>query len=444
VNILPGFVQRRLNDRPNLQKIIDNIGWLFIERGVRLGIGLFVGVWLARYLGPEQFGLFSYATAFVALYGALASLGLNGIVVRELVKKPEYSNDILGSAFVLRLLSGLAALGLAIASVIYLRAEDTLSRSLVAILGLSLVVKSSDIIRYWFESRVHSRYVVWVETGVFLSISAVKVIMIIQEAPLIVFVWLVLAEAVLVSIGLSVMYLKRTGTLTSWSPSLIRAKTLFKDAWPLAMSGIAIMIYMRIDQIMLGEMLGNEAVGIYSAAVKISELWYMVPVIIASSLFPSIVETRLKDKHLYGERLQSLMNFLVLLALVIAILITLGADRITLILYGDNYSGAANILAIHVWACVFVFLGTAGGKWYLAENLQRIQLYRTISGAIINICLNIILIPMYGGVGAAIATVTSYTFAAYIMDASSKSTRHLFWLKTRAIFPGPFIILFKR
>jgi len=423
---------------------MDNIGWLFFERVIRLGVGLFLGVWLARYLGPEQFGLFSYAAAFVALYGALASLGLNGIVVRELVKTPTLCNDILGSALLLRILGGLAALALAIASVIFLRAEDALSRSLVAILGLSLVFKSSDIFRYWFESQVQSRYVVWIESSVFLAISAIKVIMIVQQVQLVVFAWLVLAESVLICAGLISIYLKRGGMLTNWSPSLSRARTLFKDSWPLAISGIAIMIYMRIDQIMLGAMEGDRAVGIYSAAVKISELWYMIPVIIAASLFPAIIETRLQDKQKYLERLQSLMNLLVLLALVISITITFGTQQITGFLYGENFSGAADILAIHVWACIFVFLGTAGGKWYLAENLQKIQLYRTISGAIINICLNIILIPIYGGIGAAIATVVSYTFAAYLLDASSKSTRKLFWLKTRAIFPGPFNVLFKR
>lgn len=444
MKILPNFISRKFGARPNLLNVIDNIGWLFVERILRLGVGLFVGVWFARYLGPEQFGLFSYVSAFVALFGAFASLGLNNIIVRDLVTTPETTNLTLGTAFVLRSIGGIVAVGLMVLIIGWLRPEDEMSRTLVAILGFTLILKASDVIKCWFESQVQSRYVVWVESSVLLVMAVTKIFLILQHAPLLVFIWLVVVESALVGAGLIGIYLQQKNTLGNWSAQLYRARTLLRDSWPLALSGIAIILYMRIDQIMLGDMLNDEAVGIYSAAMKISELWYMIPVTIVASLFPTIIKSKLTNEALYRERLQSLMNVLVSLALVISIVIGFTANWITLLLYEQKYSGAGLILSIHVWACVFVFLGIPGSRWYLAENLQHIQLRRILGGAIINISLNFILIPAYGGVGAAISTVFSQAFAAYFLDAISKRTRVLFLLKTRAIFLGPINLILKR
>ncbi|MBV1905427.1 MAG: flippase [Pseudomonadales bacterium] len=437
MKILPHFIRRKISQRPNLQNIIDNIGWLFFERFLRLCIGLFIGVWLARYLGPEQFGLFNYASAFVALFATISSLGLKDIVVRDLVKNPDVAGATLGTAVVLRLIAGLVALILIVLTISWLRAEDELSKYLVAILSLTLLLKTSDIIKYWFESQVQSRYVIWVESSVFITLAIIKIFLILNHAQLVVFIWLVVAEAFFVALGLIAIYLKKAGSFNNWAIGVHRAGELLKDAWPLALSGIAIMVYMRIDQIMLGEILDNEAVGIYSAAVKISELWYMIPIIIASSLFPTIIKTKLSNEQHYLERMQSLMNLLALFALVTAITVTLAANWIILLLFAQDFAPAGNILKIHVWACIFVFLGVAGSRWYVVENLQKLNLYRLTGGAIINVCLNLVLIPQYGGTGAAASTVLSYAFAAYLLDFTSQRTRNLFWLKTRAIFLGP-------
>jgi PST family polysaccharide transporter len=435
LKFVPAPLRARFEHRPHLLKALTNTGWLFGDQILRMAVGLFVGVWIARYLGPEQFGLLNYAMAFVALFGAIASLGLSGIVVRDLVKDPACANTTLGTAFVLQFIGGFLAFGLAIAVIGFARPDDGLAKLMVAVLGFVMVFKSSEVVKYWFESQVQSKYTVWVENGAFMVFAAVKVGLILTNASLMSFVWAVFAEGLLVAAGLLGMYAWRGGRLLAWHGHYHRAKILLKDSWPLILSGLAIMVYMRIDQIMLGQMLGDEAVGIYSAAVRISEVWYFVPMAIVASVFPSIIEAKKQSESLYYERLQKLYDLMTLLALGVALSMTLMSDWLIALFYGDGYSGAGTVLALHVWTGLFVFMGVASGRWYLSENLQKLAFTRTLSGAFINILANLLLIPEYGVQGAAIGTLLSQIAAAYLFDFLHPKTRAVFWMKSKSFMP---------
>ena len=410
---MPVSLRSRIENSPNLQQVLSNTGWLFADNILRLGVGLFIGVWVARYLGPDQFGLFSYAMAFVSLFGAIASMGLNGIVVRDLVKQPETANITLGTAFVLQLIGGLLAFTLSVIVIGYVRPNDALAKLMVAVLGTALMFKASEVVKYWFESQVQSRYVVWIENSAFIIIAGVKVVLVLQNASLMAFVWIALAEAVLVATGILAVYEKKGGHLSKWKPSIARAKALFRDCWPLILSSLAVMIYLRIDQIMLAEMVDNHSVGIYSAAVRISEIWYFIPMSIVSSLLPSVINAKKESQVSYEQRLQKLYDLMVVLALAIAIPMTFLSNFIVMSLYGKAYLGAGAILSINIWAVVFVFLGTSCGVYANIENLPRYSFFQTLLGMLINISLNFVMIPLWGGKGAAIATVISYAIATF-------------------------------
>ena len=195
------------------------------------------------------------------------------------------------------------------------------------------------------------------------------------------------------------------------------------------------MIYMKIDQIMLGQMLGGEAVGIYSAAVSMSEVWYFLPMVVVSSVFPAILDARERDDRLYYSRLQQLYGFMVLLSVAVALPMTFIATPLVKLLFGAPYAESGAVLAIHIWASVFVFLGVAGDKWFLAENRQLLSLQRTVLGAVANIGLNLWLIPMYGTIGAAVATVVSQALASFLFDALQAVTRPMFFMKLAAMNP---------
>jgi O-antigen/teichoic acid export membrane protein len=429
---LPAGLRNRVEHRHGLTRILDNISWLFFDKILRMGVGLLVGVWVARYLGPEQFGLLNFAMAFVALFGAISTLGLQGIIVRDIVRKPEESNVILGTGFLLQLIGGTAAFLFILVFISYLRPDDNLAKTIVAILGFIQVLKASEVIKYWFESQVMSKFTVWVENGVFLVMAGIKVLMILSEASLMAFVWTAFAEALAVAVLLVSIYIWKEASILSWQPNFPKAKRLLRDSWPLILSGLAIMVYMRIDQIMIGQMIGVEAVGIYSAAVRISEIWYFVPMAIVASVFPSIIEARKESKKLYYQRLQKLYDLMVILSIAIALPMTFLSTKLVSLLFGQAYISAGPILSVHIWAALFVFLGVASSKWFLLENRQILNLQRTVLGAIVNIGLNILMIPKYGPIGAAYSTVASYSFAAFFSDYLKTETRDMFQMKINA------------
>ena len=435
MSITPAFIHRRIAHRPNLVKIIDNVGWLFCDRLLRMGVGLLIGVWVARYLGPEQLGLLSFATAFVGLFSAIAALGMHDVVVRELVRKPDCTYEILGTTAVLQFVGGVLAYLLILVVIAWLRPEDAVARSILAILGAVMLLEVSKIAVFRFESKVQSKYIVWVQNSVFLVFAILRVGLILQKASLIAFVWLTLAEAAATAFSLLALLNNFGTSLAKLCVSRARAKSLLKDSWPLMLSAIAISLYMKIDQIMLGQMVGDKAVGIYSAATRISEVWYFIPTAIVASVFPAILEAKKRSEGQYYARLQKLYDLMVVISVAVALPMTFLSTPIVTLLFGPAYHGAGAVLAIHIWAAVFVFLGIASSMWFLAENRQLLSFQRTALGAIVNVVLNLWFIPVYAATGAAIATVLSYGIAGFLADLIQRETRPMFFMKLTAFNP---------
>ena len=390
MNIIPSVLRRRIAHRPALLKIVDNLSWLFFDKVLRMGVGLIVWVWIARYLAPEQFGLLSFAAAFTGLFAAIAGAGVQGIVVRDIVRDPHGKEETLGSAAALQLAGGFLAYGLMLCAIFWLRPDDLMARLLVAILGTAVLFKASDVAVYWFESQVLFKYPVWLQNGTFLAFALVKVALILQGAPLLAFAWAIMAEALVVALLLACMLSLHGPKLRSLQVALSRVKGLLRDSWPLLLSVLAIIIYTKVDQIMLGQMIGDEAVGIYSAAVRVSEVWYFVPMALVASLFPSILEAKKRSDAQYKRRLQSLYDVMVWLAVAVAVPMAFLSTLVVTTLFGEAYIDAGPVLAIHIWGAVFVFLGVASGPWFLAENRQMMSLQRTVFGALVNIKLEVI------------------------------------------------------
>ena len=422
-----------LKSSDKLREIIANTGWLFADRILRMGVGLFVGVWVARYLGVQQFGVFNYATAFVALFSTLSTLGLDAIVVRSIVREPEKRAEILGTAFWLKLFGGVTALILAVSSIIAVRHDDQLTISLVAILSSVGIFQAFDTIDLWFQSQVQSKYTVIAKNTAFVITALVKVALISFHAPLIAFAWAGLGEVSLGAIGLIISYRVRGYSPWLWPWSSPLAKTLLKESWPLILSGVTIMIYMRIDQIMLGQMVGDKAVGLYSAATRISEVWYFIPTTIVSSVAPAIYAAKEVSEALYYQRIKQLIRMLVLISLVISVPMSFMSSKLVTILFGNGYSEAGKILAIHIWASLFVFMGVATSPWFIAEGLTEFSFHRTLIGAVVNVVLNFILIPSCGGIGAAIATVIAYAIAAFLANGLNSKTYRIFTIQLKSL-----------
>ncbi len=417
-----------------IRGIITNTGWLFADRILRMGVGLFVSVWVARYLGVEQFGIFNYAVAFVGLWSTFSSLGLPSLVIRSVVHEPEKKEDILGTAFWLQLLGGILSLLLSVITIFLLRHNDQLTISIVSILASIGIIQSFDTIDIWFQSQLKSKFTVIAKNIAFIVTALSKVVLINIHAPLLAFAGVTLAEAVLGAVGLIIVYKIQGYSLWLWRWSWPLAKSLLQESWPLILSGLAVMVYVKIDQIMLGEMIGVQAVGLYSSATRISEVWYFIPGAIASSVNPAIYAAKKQgSEYLYYRRIEQLLRLLSFMALIIALPMSFLSGTVITILFGNEYGAAGSILAIHIWAAFFVFMGVGTSSWFIAEGLTHLSFSRTLMGAIVNIVLNFLLIPTYSGVGAAIATVVSYAVSGFFAHAIYPKTRCIFFLQIKSL-----------
>jgi len=392
----------------SFKKYLANTSWLFIERIVRIVVSFVVTIFVVRYLGPKEFGLFSYALSFFWLFGSLSTLGLEAITTREIVKYPDKKDEINGTVFFLRLAGSVSAI-IIIAVTLFLTGEETYTAILILILSGSFLFQSFSVIEYYFRGIVKAKYNAYALSASVILSSALKVIFILIKAPLIYFVFAVVFEYVALAVGLVLVYQHFKLSIFNWKYSKTIASSLLKDSWPLALSGIVVMIYVRIDQIMIKNMMSVEAVGYYSAAVRLCEAWYFIPVTLCNSIFPAIVNAKNVSQEFYNNRMQKLYDLLTWLAIGIAVPVTVFSSQIIDLLFGNEFSPAAPVLTIYIWAGVAVFLGVASSQYLINENLTKLSFSRNFIGMILNIVLNFILIPKFGIIGSAVATLISYS-----------------------------------
>lgn len=435
---LPGFLRVRLARAPGLQRILGNLSWLFGDRVIRLGLGMVVGVWVARYLGPGQFGLLAYVQAVAALFTGISTLGLDQILIRELVQRPERRSSLLGTALALRLGGSALAMAAVCLTAVLASSQEGPVLLLAAVLGAGAVFHALDVIDLWFQSQVQSKYSVLAKNSVFLLVVCTKAGLILLRAPLIAFAWAQFIEALLGALALWLFYQARGGRLRRWKVEVAVARDLLRAAWPLLLSGVAVMVYMRIDQVMLARLSGVAAVGYYTAASRISEVWYFLPMAVMSSVMPSLVAAKSESELVYRHRTQLFFRAMLGLALVLVVPVALLAGPIVDWLFGPAYSPAGPVLAVQIWTTVFVFLGVAQTPWFVIENQTRLALQRTLGGALVNVGLNLWLIPKYGAMGAAWSSLVAQFASNLVLNYPNRASRDLFWMLVRSfnVFSG--------
>ena len=438
LKFLPALLRVRLDGRHHLQQAVGNSGWLLADKGTRMAIGLVIGIWMARVLGPAQFGQFNYALAFVALFSSVATLGLDRIVVRNLVNSPEDKNLLMGSAFMLKVFGSLLAISLCVISIFFIAPESPQMQMLVVILSAGLLFQTLDVVDFWFQSRVTSMYTVIAKFPALMVFFCVRIFLLVGSASLMAFAWVQSLELLLGAIGLIVVYQRLGDRIIAWRPLYTYALTLIKESWPLILAGLSVMFYMKIDIVMLGKMSGDRETGLYSAASRLSEGFYFIPVIVASSLMPMLLRARAQGTPQYMQGLLKLYVLMVRLSLLIAIPFTILAPLLIEIIFGNDYASSAAILRVHIWTALAVFLGVASSLYLNAEGQQKISLYRSLAGLVTNIGLNIFLIPTYGAMGAAVATLISYFVATFSMIVTRDGAAQV-WLMLVAMNPAVFL-----
>lgn len=408
---------------PGLRQILSNIAWLFTDQVLQMGLGLFVGLWVARYLGPAQFGLLNYALAFVSLFSSVAKMGLGSLVIRDIAHNPEQKNETLGTTFGLQFAGGCITLFLAVSVISILKPNDSLTRWLVGIIATGTLFQAFETINFWFQSQVQSKYTVIAKNSVTLLVAGLRIGLVMLKAPLLAFAGIRLLELALMGIAYIYFYQLTGNRIQEWKFSWKRGTQLLQESWPIILSGLAIYLYSKTDQIMLGAMNKNAELGYYAAAVKISEICDFLPMIVSSSIFPKLASLRKSNYEEYLNKFQIYSDVMLCLWLAVAIPISLLSPWIINLFYGEKYANSALILATYVWAQFGSNFGVMRSTYFTIESQLRYGLYLTVVGSVLNIGLNFLLIPQYGALGATIATLITYFYVIILVNFLIKELR---------------------
>ena len=383
-------------------------------------------IFIARNLGPTNFGQLSYAVSFIGIFSFIASLGIENVLYRDLIKYPEQRNKYLGSAFTIKIVAGIVTALITIILAIFYTKDDV-SKLLIYILSGTFIFNSFQIINYEFQAKIKSKYPAIIAFIITIILNILKIGLICYSKGVIYLSLVLLLESILYAAFYWFAYeQKLSGKVSDWQFDMGVAKNLLHDSWPLIFTSAFVLVYSRIDQILIKAFIDAHAVGIYDAAVKIAEVWYFIPGIIVTSLFPAIINAKKISEGLYYARIKKLALGLVTLSIVIALPVTLLSSFIISIIYGSAYSNGVIILQIYVWACTSMFLGLLIDNYLITENYRKILLFRSFVPMILNVILNLIWIPKYGITGSAYATLISYSFGPLVLLLFTDTRQKIF------------------
>lgn len=429
---LPNILREWLDGRQQLQKTIGNTGWLLFDRIVRLAGGVIIGAWVARFLGPSQFGELAYVISFIAFFQVIANLEADGFVVRDIAQGQGEASVILGTALWLRLVFGTCSWFLATAIMFMLHPQDHQLVMLTAIVGATLVFQASDTVDLWFQSQSQSKRTVVAKLVAYLFSNGVKVVLLVCKAPLIAFAGVMCLDCAVSALGLVIAY-RHYPTNKRWEASLGQSTKLLKLCWPFIFSGLMITVFMRVDQIMLKEMLGEKELGIFVAAITLSNLWTVIPAILVTSLAPYVARKMVEGEEPYREAMATIFRFFAIVALLGAIMTSVASTWIISLLYGDQYLLSAIVLRIHVFSNLFVFIGIAQHLWMINKNANFVTMFCTFIAAVVGITSNALLIRQFGVLGAVYTYFLVQALSVVITPCLLR--KDLFDIYLRAFFP---------
>ena len=363
----------------------------------------------------------------------LSNFGLQGLVVRDIVNNESLSSETLGSATLIIFITSLLSYSILIITVLILN-ENRLIVKITSLIGLLIFFKFTDVVSYWFEAKVANKYTVIINSLCYMVFASMKILIVINNYGIFILGLVFVLEGMLISILLIIIMNKYGFPFRFFKITSKRIQTLLKESWPLAISALSIAVYVKIDQIMLGHLTNDFSVGVYSTAARITEFTFFIPMSIVMSFFPLIQKFKLYDQNLYLKKIQKLFNLSFYICFLFCAYISYFSDFIIHFIYGDNYIIASSILSLHIWSILFISFGVISGKWLLVENLQIIGLKRTLSGALINIIFNLLLIPKYSVMGATLATLLSHFYSSFVFDLFHNKTRIMFRMKLNSLF----------
>ena len=427
------------------QKVVRNLFWAVTGKVITLLGSLLVGIFVARYLGPEQYGLMNYVVSFVALFQVFASFGLDNIEIREESKCKGTGekgrvpgaevNTILGTAFGLRLFFACITMLLVILTA-WLFEADIFTKWMITLYSLSMVMNTFGVIRNYFTSIVWNEYIVKTEISRTIIGALIKVALLLLHAPLAWFIAATLFDTVLIAGGYLLSYRKQIASPRLWTFDLPTAKYLIKESFPLLLSGAAVIVYQRIDQVMIGNMIDKASVGQFSVAGKFVELLIFIPAILSQTITPILVKTRECSEEEYEKKAQQFISVTVWSCLVMAVIVAFLSKWLILYTFGIQYMEAVPVLQIMAFKVLGMALSQAAGQMIIIEKQQKYAFIRNLMGCVVCIVLNLFFIPRYGILGSAIVTIITTLFVGWIANLLIPPYWRYFRFQGRAILFG--------
>jgi PST family polysaccharide transporter len=421
--ILPSWIARYVVggwDKNGFEKYFFNTGWIFVARLVSFTISLLTIAFVARYLGPENYGKLSYAQSFTAIFSVFALLGIDQVLYRDLVAHPEKEKELLGTAFVSRLVFGALSLILAFFTAVA-TSNDPVLIWLILLITLTFLLYPFSLIANFFSAQVQAKYSSYITIGIAFLIPALKLLLIFFGKGILYFAALITLEALVFGVFHVYVYIRVfRGSLFEWRFSMPIFKSLMYRSWPLMLASLSGYIYGRIDQVMIQRYLDSSAVGVYDVAVRLTEYLGFLPGVLIASLFPAIINARMRDRTEYIKRLKMLTLLCISISVIFAACLFILSPYIIGILFGAKFFASISLLRVYVWSTVGTIAIMLIQNYFIAENKSAHFLFFSILGAGMNVGLNIVLIPMFGTLGAAYATLVTMFLVVLIFLLSQK------------------------
>ena len=434
---------KRLEISGKKKKALTNIAWAIGGKIVSLTGFLVVSIIVARYLGQEQYGIMNYVVSFVAIFQVFADFGLDFIQIREESKNPAMKDKIIGTTFGLKLIFAFITF-IAILISCFLLVKDASVRCFILIYAMTVLLNTTWVSRNHFTSIVWNEYVVKTEISRTLIGLTIKVVLVLLHLPLFWFIASLVIDSLLLAVGYTTSYIRKIDSVKKWRFDACLAKYMVRQSFPLFLSGAAIIVYNRIDQMMIGNMIDQSHLGVYSVAVRFTEMQMFVPTIIAQTVSPMLVEAYQKDAGQYERLSRIFMNVTVAVCFLLALMTCLLSYPIVYFTFGPAFIGAVPVLSVLAFKVVGDALSQTSGQMIITEGIQKYVSMRNIVGCLTCITLNLFLIPRYGILGAAYVALITIFVSGTMANFLIPSYRHIFYKQLRAIAVGWIDILHVR
>jgi len=418
------------------RKVIVNTSWQFIDQLIRLVLNAILGISLARFFGKTVFGTFNYCLAMVAILAPLVNFGFDGFIIKDLLNHPDKKNEILGSSLILRLIGALLTIFILFIVLLIIRPNDYEVLSITFILAFAYIFQTFDIIDLVFKSYLNSRISFLTKSTAFILLTLIKIYFISIHCSLITFAILFSLEYFVAAILLNIAYFKIVKEkVQDWYLTINRIKYIFLEGWPMLLANLASLTYSRVDQVIVGKMLNDNAVGSLSASSKIYEMAIVIVSILNNSIYPVLINLYRTNQRQFFERYRLITEVYTFLSFFIFIGTLFFGKFFIVLLFGKEFEDAGDILSIQVGGLIFMFNAGLRSMYCNIVGGQRTLLSTTAIALIFNVLLNILLIPLFGVKGSAIATLITQLIALNLLNLFFKKTKPLFLIQLKAFYP---------